>query len=276
MSSATVACPCGSLHPTGFLCEKAASLLASQKNDSCGCSHNHTQEVYEHTRNEPCNHDHTEHDHTHEPAHAHSHDHAHADGGCCGHDHAEAAPVDLAVIGEASDTRAIYRIMNMDCPMEEALIRKKLGGVPGITNLDFNLIQRVLTVDHVLPSTEPIIAALKAIDMTPEVISANQGTVAIFSVNGMDCPVEENLIRAKLNGMPGVLGLEFNLMQRTLKVRHEPSALPSISEALTSLNMDAKLMDMEAGESDVIPEPKIPWGKLAIAGVAAGLSEALS
>ena len=274
MSSATVACPCGSLHPTGFLCEKAASLLASQKNDSCGCSHNHTQEVYEHTRSEPCNHDHTEHDHTHEPAHAHSHDHAHADGGCCGHDHAEATPVDLAVIGEASDTRAIYRIMNMDCPMEEALIRKKLGGVPGITNLDFNLMQRVLTVDHELPSTEPIIAALKAIGMTPEVISANQGTVAMFSVNGMDCPVEENLIRAKLNGMHGVLGLEFNLMQRTLKVRHEPSALPSISEALTSLNMDAKLMDMEAGESDVIPEPKIPWGKLAIAGVAAGLSEA--
>ncbi|MBB5142177.1 heavy metal translocating P-type ATPase [Desulfovibrio intestinalis] len=158
--------------------------------------------------------------------------------------------------------------------MEEALIRKKLGGVPGITNLDFNLMQRVLTVDHELPSTEPIIAALKAIDMTPEVISAKQGTVAMFSVNGMDCPVEENLIRAKLNGMPGVLGLEFNLMQRTLRVRHEPSALPSISEALISLNMNAKLMDMEAGESNVIPEPKIPWGKLAIAGVAAGLSEA--
>ncbi|MDL2207144.1 heavy metal translocating P-type ATPase [Desulfovibrio sp. OttesenSCG-928-M16] len=125
-------------------------------------------------------------------------------GDCCAHNHAPAAPLDLALTGEASDTRAIYRIMNMDCPMEEALIRKKLASVPGITNLDFNLMQRVLTVDHELPSTEPIVAALKAIDMTPE-----------------------------------PLGLD------------------------------------QAGASNVIPEAKIPWVKLAFAGVFAALSEAI-
>jgi Cd2+/Zn2+-exporting ATPase len=190
------------------------------------------------------------------------------------HDHAAPQPADLSAIGEDSDTRAIYRIMNMDCPMEETLIRKKLAGVAGITNLEFNLMQHVLTVDHELPATEPIVAALKAIDMMPEPISGKQGSVVMFSVNGMDCPVEENLIRAKLAGLRGVLSLEFNLMQRTLKVRHEPPALPAISEALMSLNMDAKLMDMEAGEANVIPDPKIPWAKLAIAGVFAAFSEA--
>ncbi|RXF77660.1 heavy metal translocating P-type ATPase [Desulfovibrio sp. DS-1] len=319
MSSAAVACPCGSLHPIGFVCEKAASILSKNNTASCGCSHEHSHEpAHEHSHehdacgghaHQPahdhshahkhahadggcCGHDHaaTTHDHAacgghdhshdhsacggHDHAHDHSHDHGHEHGGCCGHDHAEAAPVDLSTVGEASDTRAIYRIVNMDCPMEEALIRKKLAGVSGITNLDFNLMQRVLTVDHELPSTEPIVAALKAIDMTPEPLGLNQGALAVFSVNGMDCPVEENLIKTKLNGMPGVLGLEFNLMSRTLKVRHEPSALPAISDALMSLNMDAKLMDMEAGETNVIPEPKIPWMKLAFAGAFAALSEA--
>ncbi|WP_369694445.1 heavy metal translocating P-type ATPase [Mailhella massiliensis] len=58
--------------------------------------------------------------------------------------------------------------MNMDCPMEEALIRKRLSSVEGITGLEFNLMQRVLTVRHSLPSTLVIEEALASIDMIPE------------------------------------------------------------------------------------------------------------
>ncbi|MDL2320777.1 heavy metal translocating P-type ATPase [Desulfosarcina sp. OttesenSCG-928-B08] len=280
MSSATAICVCGTTHPDGFVCKLAEALKKKSKCDAaCGCDNAHAAI--------PCpapvqddracsGHDHVHEDrntHEHAPELSRTHDAAPEDAGCCGCGHAEAAPIDLSSIGETSDTRAIYRIMNMDCPMEEALIRKKLGAISGITGLSFNLMQRVLTVDHALPSTEPIVAALKAIDMTPEVIGQNQGDLAVFSVNGMDCPVEENLIRSKLNSIPGILGLEFNLMQRTLKVRHTPSALPAISDALMSLNMDARLMDMEAGETGVIPEPKIPWVKLGFAGVFAAFSE---
>jgi Cd2+/Zn2+-exporting ATPase len=46
------------------------------------------------------------------------------------------------------------------------------------------------------------------------------------------CKGEEALIRKKLAGMPGVSEPAFNLMQRTLKVRHTPSALPAITEDL--------------------------------------------
>lgn len=52
--------------------------------------------------------------------------------------------------------RTKYRIEAMDCPTEEALIRGKLGSIPGIIKLDFNLVQRVLTVDHNLDSVDPI------------------------------------------------------------------------------------------------------------------------
>ena len=274
MPSATKICFCGSQHSLDAFCEKPASPFeAHAQKTSCDCSHTHTPaHVCEgHAHGEPCAHDHTQ---TQKHDVCGGHDHTHENSGCCGHDHVAPEPVDFTALGEASDTRAMYRIMNMDCPMEEALIRKRLGGMPGIAKLEFNLMQRILTVDHELPSTDSIVAALKSIDMTPEPLGMNQGAVALFSINGMDCPVEENLIKTKLNGMPGVLGLEFNLMQRTLKVRHEPSALPAISEALMALNMDAKLMDMEAGKTNAVPDTKIPWMKLAFAGAFAALSEA--
>ena len=263
MASATIACPCGSQHPVGYICDKAAELLKAHGREAPrGCGHAHKDE---HVSAAPCGHDHgssTEHGHTHE------HD------SCCGHEHTSPQPVDLSALGESSATRAIYRIMNMDCPMEENLIRAKLGSMAGVTGLEFNLMQRILTVNHELPSTEPLAAALKSIGMTPEAVSTAEGATAVFSVNGMDCPAEETLIRAKLAGMPGVLSLEFNLMRRTLKIRHIPSALPEISEALMSLKMEAKLLDTEAGDTNVIPQTKIPWAKLAVAGVFAALSEA--
>ena len=91
---------------------------------------------------------------------------------CCGHDHAPLAALDYSALDASSATRAVYRIVNMDCPMEEALIRKKLGTVRGITGLRFNLMQRVLTVDHELDSTLPIEEALRSIDMTPEPVTS--------------------------------------------------------------------------------------------------------
>jgi len=162
----------------------------------------------------------------------------------------------------------------MDCPMEEALIRKKLAGMPGIIALEFNLMQRTLTVVHALPSTSVIEAALTSIGMTPEIVTPADGTVALFSVTAMDCPSEEGLIRSRLAGMPGVISLEFNLMQRTLKVRHEAGALPAIAEALASLKLDARLVEDDAATPAVVAATPIPWRRLVLAGVFAAVSEA--
>jgi len=65
----------------------------------------------------------------------------------------------------AGAARASYRIENMDCPTEEALIRAKLAKLPGVTGLEFNLLQRMLTVSHELPTLEPVERALSAIGM---------------------------------------------------------------------------------------------------------------
>ena len=288
-SDALFLCPCGAWHPQGFVCDKAATLPAGHEHAAHGHEHDHHSHNHGHAC---CGHDHEHGDHPHghaESCHAHEHescdhdhahehescdhDHAHEHGCCCGHDAPQA--VDWTTLAAPSATRAVYRILNMDCPMEEALIRKKLATVPGITGLSFNLMQRVLTVEHALPSTASIEAALKAIDMTPEPLDAAAGATAVFAVSGMDCPTEERLIRKALDGLPGLLGLEIDLMQRHVRVRHEPAALPAITAALEGLDMGARLLEGTDRTQDAIPAPRIPWKRLAVAGGFAALSEIL-
>ncbi|MBI2286213.1 MAG: heavy metal translocating P-type ATPase [Nitrosomonadales bacterium] len=60
---------------------------------------------------------------------------------------------------------SIFIIRNMDCPTEEALIRKRLGSMPGIGELAFNLMERRLTVAHTLDDEQPIRDALREIGM---------------------------------------------------------------------------------------------------------------
>lgn len=59
--------------------------------------------------------------------------------------------------------------MQMDCPTEEGLLRKKLGGMAGVTGLEFNLMQRVLTVTHDPNEIESILAAVRSLGFTPEI-----------------------------------------------------------------------------------------------------------
>jgi len=59
--------------------------------------------------------------------------------------------------------------MQMDCPTEEALLRSKLGGMAGVAGMEFNLMQRVLTVTHEPSAIEPILQAVRSLDFTPEI-----------------------------------------------------------------------------------------------------------
>ncbi len=61
-----------------------------------------------------------------------------------------------------------YTITTMDCPTEEALIRRRLGAVPGVTALSFDLLNQRLTVEHALASDEPIVTALTDVGMAPD------------------------------------------------------------------------------------------------------------
>ncbi|SIT32674.1 cation-translocating P-type ATPase [Achromobacter sp. MFA1 R4] len=112
----------------------------------------------------------------HDPAPDAGHRHAHADAPCCGHDHPPASldaadPAPSALSAGPGQRLARLRIGQMDCPTEETLIRKKLAGVDGVHALDFNLMQRVLTVVHADGALDRIVTAIKSLDMTPEALA---------------------------------------------------------------------------------------------------------
>ena len=150
----------------------------------CGpcCGGQHAQEAKTPERS---SHDHHGHDHGHDHGHAHAHSHdrdAHPSpetgAACCGHDHAaEVRPSGAAAATLAAgpgQALARLRIGQMDCPTEETLIRKKLGNLDDVHALDFNLMQRILTVVHAEGALDRIIAAIKSLDMTPEPLAQDE------------------------------------------------------------------------------------------------------
>ena len=176
----------------------------------------------------------------------------------------------------SGESHVVYRIENMDCPTEEALIRDKLGRLPGVAELEFNLVQRTLAVTHRLPSPEPLVEALAAIGMQAvrDTLSP-AGQTTVLGIAKMDCPTEEGLIRGKLIGMPGVVELDFNLVQRTLTLQHAPEALPSILAALKSLGLEAQVQGGAVGGDVSAPaDPvKTNWWPMLVSGVSATASE---
>ena len=73
-----------------------------------------------------------------------------------------------------SNVKTPIRILQMDCPTEEGLLRSKLGGMAGVAAIEFNLMQRVLTVTHDPKILQTILAAVRSLGFTPELA---EGTV---------------------------------------------------------------------------------------------------
>ena len=73
-----------------------------------------------------------------------------------------------AVAADAKVLESIFRIEAMDCPTEEALLRKRLSEMPGVIDLGFDLMRRQLTVQHSLPSIDPIVEAVASLGMKAE------------------------------------------------------------------------------------------------------------
>ncbi|MBJ9753398.1 heavy metal translocating P-type ATPase [Burkholderia cepacia] len=122
-----------------------------------------------HVHGDACSRDHGKHDHA---GHDHDHDHDHAAGDCCAPAALTLAPLPVAQATASGHVRSAFRIMQMDCPTEETLIRKKLGGMSEVSALEFNLMQRMLTVEHV-PGAQPAIeGAIRTLGMTPEAAAA--------------------------------------------------------------------------------------------------------
>ncbi|MFJ2686777.1 heavy metal translocating P-type ATPase [Pseudomonas sp. NPDC087342] len=120
-----------------------------------------------HTHKPEDGHDHADHSHKLQPVQK-KHDHGGHGDSCCASK--VAAPSLIKLSDKPTDGARLssFRIDAMDCPTEQTLIQNKLGKLTGVQQLEFNLINRVLGVTHDLPSTAPIIEAIKSLGMVAE------------------------------------------------------------------------------------------------------------
>lgn len=127
-----------------------------------------------------------------------------------------------------------------------------------------------------VPSGECGCDSLHAAMPTPQATqpSGSAAAVARYHVENMDCPTEETLIRNKLAGMSGIVGLDFNLLQRRLTVHHNLASLEPVERALAAIGMQAVSQDnqSEAPSASAAQNSK-RWWTLVIALVAAGAAE---
>ena len=189
----------------------------------------------------------------------------------------------------------------MDCQAEEVLIRKRLGKLAGIGELEFDLLGRRLTVNHDLADDTLILAALRELGMEAQTAAVAEapkkcschscGTgiplttpkeqlsgakISVFAIDEMDCQAEEALIRKRLGKLPGVCGLEFDLLARRLKVGHDLPDEAPILAALAEIGMEAEPVAAKPGPSAEVKAPSIPGREkalLALAGAAALAAE---
>jgi Zn2+/Cd2+-exporting ATPase len=200
------------------------------------------------------------------------------------HNHITASAIKAESSTKVFSETLILHIEKMDCPTEESLIRHKLEGMQGVESLEFNLIQRKLTVRHHLQDPEPIIAAVAALDMQPVVENASKppsgSSQAIFIIDNMDCPTEEALIRNKLSAMDGITQLDFNLMQRKLTVTHTLGKPDAIKQALIDIDMHAVPLVAtavrEQSNDTSPPNSHKKWWLLGLGAVAAILAEVIA
>jgi len=89
----------------------------------------------------------------------------------------------------------------------------------------------------------------------------------IFEITKMDCPSEENLIRMKLDGISGILNLDFDITNRKLAVFHS-GEIDQIENSILQLNLGGKKISSEQTDQTDFKENtnqrKLLWSVLVI------------
>ena len=70
-----------------------------------------------------------------------------------------------------------------------------------------------------------------------------------FRISKLDCPSEEQMVRARLEGMADIQSLTFDITKCQLEIYHHTNRFEDILAALDSLQLDTKLISSEAVET---------------------------
>lgn len=177
-------------------------------------------------------------------------------------------------------------ITGLDCPSCAGHLETVIKGIIGVTKVTMLLVEQQAIILYDPVKTTPAAIreriegagyAVVASDGEETVVeTANitqqlqpgitRGRQDILHIENMDCPTEELLIRNKLKGFPGVTGLDFNLLQRTLTISHTLPSLDSVEVALKAIGMQVGAVETQ---TELLKEEKTNWWPLIVSGLAA-------
>lgn len=99
-------------------------------------------------------------------------------------------------------------------------------------------------------------------------------------IEKMDCPEEMNFIKKRLQSLPEIQRLDFNLIQRELTITHEFSDLSHIQTAIKSLGIESQIKqdNLATPSTKILPSAvsKRDWIIIAISGVLAISAEVIA
>ena len=172
-------------------------------------------------------------------------------------------------------------VPGMCCGAESAVIEKALQAVVGVAAVRTDILRREVTVEHDSVCPDALLEAAKRTGMEARTVPAAPPLAPIATatstllIEKMDCPTEEALIRKRLGeGKAGVSDLSFNLLERTLVLRHPVGGLPQVLSALEEIGLPGspkpdRTVDQPGGQKSWLSSN---W-KLAAGGISAIAAE---
>ncbi len=138
-------------------------------------------------------------------------------------------------------TTTRFLVPAMDCATEKDVISNRLGRLGEVEGLDFDLLERVVTVRHKDGGDAKVEHALRSIGMEPKRLGDESAIVTSrFHVPAMDCATEKDIIGRRLGKVGGIEGVEFDLLERVVTVRHQAGADARVEGALRDIDMNPK------------------------------------
>ena len=163
-------------------------------------------------------------------------------------------------------------VPKMDCLTQEAMVRQRLGGIPGIELLRFDLEQRKLTVSHRAGGLAEARAALREIGFDSHETPANQpakptadasnepatsvakgGSKIDFYVARLDCDNDVAAIRRGLAAAPGIARLAVYPKAAKVSIDFDPQKTDgkSLAAKLAELGFPVQ----KRGAPEGLPKP---------------------
>lgn len=174
------------------------------------------------------------------------------------------------LLGEPAK-RIVFKVPDMDCPVEVAEIQKALKK-RGIEGAECNTEARTVTISGDEATAKGVKEAVESCGYEAERVRETAGRI-VFKVPDMDCPVEVAEIQKALKKR-GIEEAECNTEARTVTISGDEATAEAVKAAIESCGYEAAREEVRHKAAAPEADP-IPWRRYITALVIGLLSEAV-